>query len=74
MMVNKDIVCLQKIQEGKKMKLIKFMDFFQFPQTFLNLFQLFNRKINYFKLADTDYSQIHPNWIVEMLKYFGVFF
>ena len=55
------------------MKLIKYMDFFQFPQTF-NLFQLFYRKINYFKLVDTDYSQIHPNWTVEMLKYFGVFF
>ena len=32
------------------MKLIKFMDFFQFPQTFPNRFQLFYRKISYFKL------------------------
>ena len=34
MMVNKDIVCLQKIQEGKKMKLIKFMDFFSIYPNF----------------------------------------
>ena len=75
MMVNKDIVCLQKIQEEKKWNPPNlWIFFFQFTQTFLNLFQLFNRKINYFKLADTDYSQIHPNWTVERLKYFGVFF
>ena len=73
MMVNKDIVCLQKIQEEKNEIDQIYRFFFQFPQTFFNLFQLFYRKINYFKLADTDYSQIHPNWTVEMLKYFGVF-
>ena len=50
MMVNKDIVCLQKIQEEKN-EIDQFYGFFfQFTLTFLNLFQLFYRKINYFKL------------------------